>query len=178
MESNMERVKHLSKMMRNVSTFFLWLVPISILLLWYDFAVAQEFGFFHRVASPSEHTGPLNYVLGFAISMTVAALVIGAIYHLRKFFIFGSEGRIFSAESGASLHKFSKYMILYSLLSIPTESLLGVVMTMSNPAGERMLSISLQPYDVTMIFLSFVFFAISWVFKESVVIAEENAQFV
>lgn len=178
MKSNVEHVRHICKVMKNISTGILWLVPISLMLIWTNFEAAKELGFFHRIAYPIDAPSTASLIGGFLISGTLALLVVAAVYHLRYFFALSSAGNMFSKEGAASLHKFSRYLLLYSVLVIPTETVLGVIMTINNPVGERIASVSFQTYDFTLIFLSLVLFAISWVIKEGVFIAEENAQFV
>ncbi len=178
MKSNIEHVRHISKVMKNISTLVLWAVPVSLILIWANFDTARSFDFFHRLPDNLDHVGAVNYAGGLLVSGLVALTVIAAVYHLREFFALSSAGKMFSHASALALHKFSKYIILYAFLSIPAETLLSVILTMNNPVGERVVLISLQTYDITVIFLSLVLFTVSWVVKESAVIAEENAHFV
>lgn len=110
------------------------------------------------------------------VSAALGLFVIGAIYHLRHFFRLCASGEIFSGEGVTSLHKFSKYIVCYAFLAIPAETIIGLLMNINNPVGERLISVSFQTYDLAVIFLSLVVFAISWIYRESVYIAEENAQ--
>lgn len=178
MRENREHVRHLSGVMKKICTFVMYAVPVSMVMIWTNYEAARSLGFFHRLPDEMAHHTAINYIGGFLISGLLALLAVSAVYHLRRFFALNSEDKIFSAESAISLHRFSKYTILYALLSIPVESALSLVMSFNNPVGERMISLSFQTYDFTVIFLSFVLFAISWVVKESVEVAEENAQFV
>lgn len=178
MNENIERVKHISGFMKNICTILMIGLPISLIFIWLNFEGAKELGFFHRVSYPVMPPSNASLIGGFAVSSVFGAFVVLALYHLRQFFALSNVGDIFSQKGANSFHRFSKYMVIYTLLAIPTETLLGIIMTINNPVGERVMTMSFQTYDLTTIFLSFVLFAISWVVRESVEVARENAQFV
>ena len=108
----------------------------------------------------------------------MTALAVLSLLELRRFFTCSSDGRAFSSAAAISLHRFSKYLISYSILMIPIESVLIYVVTKDYGVGERVFQISISSEELALIFLGFVFFAISWLLKESVLIAEENAQII
>ena len=153
-------------------------IPVSHILIWTNFEKAQSLGFYHRTSYMDGYLLTSNLVTGFFISGFLALVAFMAVRALRKFFIQTSIGDIFAVKSAEALSRFAKLLIFYTIVSIPIETLLSIAMSFNNPVGERLLAVSLQTYDVTLIFLSFVIFAISWVMKESVLIAEENAQIV
>lgn len=178
MSRNIEKLKRISLQMKNVCTVIMVGIPISHILIWANFEKAQYWGFYHRTPYMDGYLFTSNLLAGFLVSGILAVIAIMAIREVRKFFIQCSEGEIFITKSAMALSQFAKLLVLYSCLSIPAESALSVAMSFNNPVGERLLSVSFQTYDFTIIFLSFVFFAISWVVKESVLIAEENAQII
>lgn len=178
MSKYIKRLQTISIRMRKFCTLLMWGIPISLILIWSNYETATELGFLHRVAYPMEAPTMTALIVGFLASSLLGALVVGGIYYLRRFFILSSEGELFSREGADMFHRFTKYIVLYAFLSIPFETLLGVIMTWNNPVGERLIGISFQPYDLSMIFLSLVLISISWVLKESVLIAEDNAQII
>ncbi len=172
------KIEQISARMAMFCTVLIVIIPALLIWSWLDFEGAQRLGLFHRIAQPLTPPSTASLVGGFLISAVLGAFVIGAIYHLRHFFRLCTSGEIFSGEGAESLHKFSKYIVCYAFLAIPAETLIGFVMNINNPVGERIISLSFQTYDLTVIFLCLVVFAISWIYRESVLVAEENAQIV
>lgn len=178
MSRNIEKVKHISERMAKFCTVLIGVIPVFLVWCWVDHEAARNFGFFHRVPYPIDPPSTASLFGGFLISAALGALVVGGLYHLRQFFKLCTEGDLFTPDGARSLHKFSIYMVLYAFLALPGETALGLIMTINNPVGERMLTASFQTYDITVIFLSLVVFAISWVYRESVEVSHENKQFV
>lgn len=178
MSTNIENLNHISKRMMILCDFLMVLVPMALIWSWLDFETARSFGFYDRIAYPIEPPTGIALIGGFIISGLLAVFVIGAIYHLRSFFKLGINGKMFAQEGGDAFHKSARYLVIYAFLSVPAETIIGVILTFNNPVGERLLKLSFQTYDLSLIFLSLVIFTVSWVLKESVLIAEENAQIV
>ena len=153
-------------------------IPIAHLLIWTNFEKAQSWGFYHRTSYDANYLLTSNLMAGFFVTGLLAFIAFIAIFELRKFFIHNCEGDTFTIESATALSRFSKSFVLYTIFSIPVETLLSIAMSFNNPVGERTLTLSFQTYNFTLIFLSFVLFTISWVIKESVNIASENAQII
>lgn len=178
MSTNIEKVRHISKRMSTFCNLLMICVPLALIWSWIDFEGARSLGFYERIAYPIDPPATLSLVMGFLVSAFLTVFVIGAIYHLREFFKFGIEGNMFTEQGSDAFHKSAKYMVIYAFLSIPAETLMGVILTINNPVGERILRLSFNTYDLSLIFLSLVIFSVSWVLKESVLIAHDNAQIV
>lgn len=178
MTKDIEKVKHISSRMEKFCIALMALIPVVVIWSWLDHKMARALGFYDRVAYPVDDPSTLSLIGGFMLTSVLAVLVIGALYHLKQFFKAGANGEFFTADGVEGVNKAAKYFVLFSFLSIPVETAMGVIMTINNPVGQRIIGVSFQTYDLAIIFLSFVLFAISWVLKESVLIAEENAQIV
>lgn len=178
MISNIEKVRHISKRMATFCNLLMVSIPLVLIWSWIDFEGARALGFYERVAYPIDAPATLSLAMGFLVSAFLTVFIIGAIYHLREFFKFGIKGNMFSEQGGDAFHKSAKYLVIYAFLSIPAETLIGVILTINNPVGERLLKLSFNTYDLSLIFLSLVIFSVSWVLKESVLIAQDNAQIV
>ncbi|MCC3859876.1 hypothetical protein [Pseudemcibacter aquimaris] len=178
MTNNIEKVKHISSRMEKFCFVLMLIIPAVLVWSWFNYDAARGLGLFQRIPHPLEAPTTMAMILGGILSVGLGAFVIGAVYHLKQFFKFSSDGDLFSSSGAESFHKATKYMVFYTVMSIPYESILGVIMTWSNPAGERELMITFMPYDLALIFTSLVLFAVSRVLKESVRVAEENAQIV
>ena len=179
MSHNIEKLQRISGRMKKICSFLMVLFPVALVLNWsnLEFAI-EEMGMLDGLSFEADFVGADNLVLGFLIDGILTVIAVLALLNLRWFFTYSSDGRAFSSEAAISLHRFSKYLISYALVMIPVEILLAYVVTKDYGEGERVLQISLSSEELALIFLGFVFFAISWLLKESVLIAEENAQIV
>lgn len=179
MSHNLEKLQRISDRMKKICSFLMVAFPIALVLNWsnLEFAI-KDVGFLNGLRFEADFVGADNLMLGFLIDGILTVLAVLALINLRRFFSCGSEGRAFSSDAAVSLHRFSKFLISYALLMVPIESVLSYVVTKDYGKGERVLQISLSSTELALIFLGFVFFAISWLLKESVLIAEENAQII
>jgi len=173
-----EKVERISSRMAGFCTVLIYIIPVILIWSWINYEAALELGLFHRVAFPASVPSFGSLIGGFMVSGLLAAIVVGALYHLKQFFKQCSRGNIFTIDGAEPLLKFTKYIVLYAFLAIPVETILGAIMTINNPVGERVLMMTFQTYDLTVIFLSLVLLAISWIHRESVDIAAENAQII
>lgn len=179
MSQNIERVKRISNRMKKLCSFFIVLFPVVLVFNWLNFDVATKtLGVLEGLPYNPEYFGTSNIIIGFLINSGLTFLAVMAIIHLRRFFILNSEGQCFTHEGANALHSFSKYLLAHSILVVPVRIILSYVVTMNNPRGERVIQATLSTEEVAIIFLCFVFFAVSWLLKESVAIAEENAQII
>ena len=153
--------------------------PLVLVFNWLNFDVATKtLGVLEGLPYNPEHFGTSNIILGFIINSSLTLLAVLALLHLRRFFILNAEGKCFTQDGASALHSFSKYLMAHSILVIPVGIVLSYVVTMNNPYGERVLAARITTEEVAIIFLGVVFFAVSWLMRESVAIAEENAQII
>lgn len=179
MSHNIERLQSISTRMKKICSFLMFAFPVTLIINWSNLEFAtQEMGLLNGIKFEADFIGADNIILGILINSILTVVAVLALYELRKFFVCNSEEKTFTSDAANALHKFSKYLIAYSLLVVPVETALSFVVTMNNPVGERVLQFTLNSAQLAMMFLGFVFFAISWVMKESVLIAEENAQII
>ena len=172
-------VQKFSRIMKGICSTLIAIIPLLLIFIWMNFpAAASALQLFTYVPYQLECLTSVNLIAGFTISMALASVLLYGLYKLRCFFVLCSTGNIFTPESGNYLHSFSLSAILYAVLAIPVHTLLSVILTINNPPGERAVSISLSSTELSLVFLGGVFFVISWVIKESVRIAEDNAHFV
>lgn len=175
----MERVANLSRWMQLAC-------PIIAVV-----AVGVELGtwvFFETMAPLSQTLSEIPYQIerldwrnllaGFAVSGGLTAILVYGLYQLWHLLGHYRHGQVFSRRATARLHRFARAILLYAILSIPAQTLLVLALTISNPVGEREISIGISGFEVGMLVLGFAFLIISWVMREATRMAEDNAQIV
>lgn len=177
--NNLSRVRRVSKIMKFCCTLAIPLVPIVLGVMWATFdmwaGTHPEFVHLRPLADPMPAS---SLLIGFAIAMFPGGLVMFAAWRLRSLFASYAEGSVFTAATARCLRDFALSIILIAAAKPVTGALLSVVLTVPNPPGQRMLSISLGSDDLTTVFIGCVFLVIAWIMEEGRKIADEQAQIV
>lgn len=112
----------------------------------------------------------------------VMLLPVGiTLFTLRKLWrLFGEygRGRAFSRAAQGHLHGVAIGFTASALVSPLFRTLMTLVLTMGNPAGQRVLALSFQGGDYLLMLISVVLLAIATVMAEAVKRVEEHAEFV
>jgi hypothetical protein len=179
MNQNLTHVQKLSGRMKNICSVIMGVIPLCLILIWVNFEfTASTFQLFADIPYQPEYMTQVTLIFGFIVSAALASFIFYALHKLRQFFVSCSAGDVFTSENGCYLHRFSIFTMLYAVLTIPAKALLALILTINNPPGERILSISLSSTELSLVFLGAVFLVISWIIKESARIAEDNANIV
>lgn len=179
MNEDMSRIRHVSRIMMAVCTAVILFVPLALALVWINFeSAAPNFEFLRRIPyQPANLTG-LNLLAGFAVSLSLAGVLLFGVHRLRRLFALYSSGQVFTPENAACIRGFALSALAYAALTPVTEVLLSVILTVGNPPGQRALVISVSSTEFVLLFLGAVLLIVSWVMKESAKLAEEHAQII
>ena len=115
---------------------------------------------------------------GFLVSMIPAGVLIYGLDRLRHMFRLYGMGSIFTANAARCLRQFSATVMLQAVLSPLATAAHSIVVTLDNPPGERMLTLSLGNQEFTALLLGGLLLVIAWVMGEGAKLADENRQFV
>ena len=111
-------------------------------------------------------------------SLPAIALGLYALWQLWQLFGEYREGRVFSPLAQQLLRRFAWAMLAAALLAQFQRAWVGIVLTLGNPPGQRLLVIELSWNDYVSILSGAVLLAIATVMAEAVRLAEENESFV
>lgn len=111
-------------------------------------------------------------------SLPAIALGLFALWQLWQLFGEYREGRVFSLLAQRLLRRFAWAMLAAALLAPFQRAWVGIVLTLGNPPGQRLLVIELSWNDYVSILSGAVLLAIATVMAEAVRLAEENESFV
>ena len=117
-------------------------------------------------------------ILGFLVSMIPLSILFFALHQAYELFDGLRLGNIFTGEAPYRLRRIGLSMLALAALRPITSTLLGPVLTASNPPGQRMLSLGLSTDDYMIGLFGGLILAIAHVMVEAARLADDNRQIV
>lgn len=110
-------------------------------------------------------------------SVPLLALALG-LYHLRLLFQTYGQRAYFSSIAANHLGKMGRYVAIWTLLELLCEPLLSLWITMLEPVGHRVVTLSLDSGNIVALFLAACISVIAQILKQASRLHSENQQFV
>ncbi|OPA94111.1 DUF2975 domain-containing protein [Pseudomonas fluorescens] len=122
---------------------------------------------------------PLWQILGAIVlsSVPLLALALG-LNHLRKLFQSYARGEYFSCKAASHLGKVGKAVAIWVLLDFLCEPLLSVWVTMNEPVGHRLITLSVTMPSFVALFLAACIAVIARILWQASEVDSENRTFV
>lgn len=173
-----QRIQGISRFMQHLCTFLIWVLPLSVVLMWFVFddflfGVVRE-----TVSVKVDSFSFMTRLLGCLVNLIPVGLLAYGLSKLRRLFSLYQARQIFGQENTQALLSFARMLFAYAITKPITSAITSVIVTFNNPPGERQLAISLSSNDLGVFFISGVFFIIAWVMAEAHKLAQDNAQIV
>jgi Protein of unknown function (DUF2975) len=116
--------------------------------------------------------------IGFAVCMLPMAVLVWLLYHAYALFDGYRLGHVFTDEAPIQLRRIGLSLLALAFLRPVTATLLGVVLTLSNPPGQRLLSIGISIDDYIIAAIGGLLLSIGHVMVEAKRLADENRQII
>lgn len=114
----------------------------------------------------------------FAASMVPMAVLLYLLHQAYELFDAFRLGQVFSPQAPIRLRRIGSCILALALLRPITSSLLGLILTWTNPPGQRILALSLSIDDYMIAALGGLVLAIGHVMSEAARMAEDHSQIV
>jgi hypothetical protein len=176
---NTERITTASRKLRRLCTGLIFCLPVICALFWIFFN--QFFSKVPMIPLPVRVTDDLPALtrfLAFLADLIPLAIMIAGLQRLRDLFRLYEKGLIFTEENVNCFRSLGRILIIWVACDVVRRTLLGLVLTMFNPPGRRILTIGLDSADFTGVFVGIVVLIISWVMDEARKIQEDQALFI
>lgn len=172
-------IRRFSRVLRGVSTLLIVAVPLGVIWTWANFdslsAVLPSTA--GVVFDPENITLPI-LVGGGLLNMLPGVIAMYGFWRLRQLFGLFLEERYFDREAIQHVRRFAATALAYGFAAPLSRTLIALVVSLSNPPGERVLLVTISSDDLVIIFLSAVFFLIARVWDKAREIDDENAQII
>lgn len=110
-------------------------------------------------------------------SVPLMALTVG-LGHLRKLFLSYASGDYFSSEAALHMGKVGKAVAFWVVLDFLCEPMLSLWMTMNEPVGERLFTLSFTAATLVALFLAACVSIIARILRRATEVAAENRTFI
>jgi hypothetical protein len=176
---NSQRITIASRKLKKVCSGLIVLLPLVCILFWTFFNQINSGGFPMSLPVLVNHDLPaLTRFLSFLSELIPLSAVIYGLLKLRALFMLYQNGKIFTEENVTCFRSLGRSLIAWMICDVIRNSLLSMILTMDNPAGQKILLVGLNPADFTGIFVGIVILIITWVMDEARKIQEEQASFI
>jgi len=173
---------HSMQKIQVISRRYLWLIntlivvaPMFTLLFWLmlnELPVGLLDGLPHMPQRPLSATA---LALGFAVSLILLGIILYGLLTLRSLFQLYEKSIVFSQENVQYIRKFGYTLIAWVIGKAIFIPLISVVITYSNPPGERAVTFSFGAGDLAILVIGGVIIVISWIMNEGRAIESEHA---
>lgn len=180
----MDKIKKFSRFFRILFQFFFILLPIIYIGFWggYSFWHANFpnwFGFFSTYFIPHS-VEILHQVSGkeafyaFLAGILPTAVIMFLLFFLIKLFKLYEQGEIFSRSNVKVIRNIGIMMLIEQFVGLIHEPLMGLILTIHNPPGHRLASVSFDNYNVNYIITAVMIILVSWIMNEAAKLQEEQ----
>ena len=171
----MTDIHHFSRNLSRLFQVCFIITPIFTLSYWIFLEPALIVGM-NPFGVPTGHLtlNKVSKILGFSASLLPTLVAMSLFYHLTRLFKNYQEGQVFTPDNIGSLGKLGKCLFLLAVANFVCGGLISVALTFQNPAGERMLMLSLGSPQVLPILIGLVIMGISQGMKEGLILVEEQ----
>lgn len=173
---NTQRITAVSRKLRFVCTGSIVCLPVLCGVFWALFN--RIYALVPMIPLPVrvDHDLPaLTRFLAFLCDLLPLGVIIYALMRLKTLFLLYERGSIFTEENVQCFRSLGRALILWVGCDIVNRTLLGIVLTLDNPPGKRLLVIGLDGGDFTGTFVGIAVLTISWVMDEARKMQEEQA---
>ena len=172
-------IRRFSRTLRWVSTLLIVAVPLGISWTWANFdPLSPLLPLTVGVAFDAERITVPILVGGFSLNMLPGGIAMYGFWHLRQLFGLFLEDRYFDREAINHVRRFAATALAYGFAVPLSRMLIVMLVSLSNPPGERVMILSISSDDLVIVFLGAVFFLIARVWDKAREIDDENAQIV
>jgi hypothetical protein len=183
----MDKIMKVSRLLKRVFEVLV-LLPVSVSLLLWVFAKFPERTLFGLplIGGPIGYAGfsnanfpilgdvtPFMRLWGFLVTLPIPLLQVYWMWQLRQLFSSYSQGKIFTTIATACIHRTALAFLAIPIASFFIEGILSIILTINNPAGRRMLGLSIGTPQVAEVLTGLVLVVIAWIMNEAQSLQED-----
>jgi hypothetical protein len=173
-----ERIRRLSKIMSGLYLATSVILTAGTLYYWFATPPADILTAAKLPVTGVENLGFPIRLLAFLVSMLPLAALIWGLRQAQQCFNGFAKQQFFTAETVGSLRAFAMAVFVSTLLQPFAYAALSLILSWTNPAGQRALSIGISSDMWLGLLFAGTIIVIAWVMREAIAIADENAQFI
>lgn len=179
------KIQKLSKILQVVALVAMLGTPICVAIFW----IAQgqidltyfQLDLLPKMVSEEGHLRPLTELQpiyrigGFLVSLIPAGITMVICYYLAKLFGLFAKMEIFTQASVMCIQRMGWTLLAGQFLHPLYVALMSLVLSISNPEGERFIAVEMGLAEIKMIAVALGILCISWIMEEGRKLQEEQA---
>lgn len=177
MSEAMKRINRAGRRLSALSLLLMIATPVLLAAFWVVVPYYPLLGRSLPATVNPEHPG-LVLILGFWASMIPGAVTMYGFGQLRRLFKLYAEGTVFESANVGCFRRLGWTLIAFTGAQVLTTPVLGMILTLYNPPGQRMLILSLSSNELISLLVGAVVLTIAWVMDEARMLKRENEMFV
>ncbi|MFW5735408.1 MAG: DUF2975 domain-containing protein [Oceanidesulfovibrio sp.] len=128
-------------------------------------------------AGPDITPGPVTTVtkwLGFGVSAVPLALTCAMLWNLARLFGGYARHEVFTTQSVRRIRRVGVLLLVRELLSPFVGAAMTIALTLSNPPGQRMVSVGLESSNITMLVTALMIIVVAQIMDQARELHEES----
>jgi uncharacterized membrane protein len=170
------RIKVISRRFRLFFQFLVILTPVLVCMNWSNWDLWHQFAHVDQepygTSIQSLHFS--SRFLAIVTSMIPASLWMAALFYLSRLFRLYEQDLFFTQNNVNCIKNIGYALFAQAIARFLTEPILSLVVTMNNPPGKRLISISFGTPDIYSLVISGVVIIVAWVMHEGQKLQEES----
>ena len=169
----MLKIKRTSHILSLLFRTLCWALPLgTAYLILFHLEAMLHWGAWHSIFSgtlienPSQFSLTHRFII-LTIELVPISITVLICHLLAKLFLLYEQGALFEEENIKLIKYISIYMILGEFIQLIYQPLITAALTFNNPAGKRMMSITLGSTNVSTLITAFIILLASWIVKEA-----------
>ncbi len=179
------KIKRVSRILRYLTILYLCLGPICTAMFWinngqpissfFQIDIWPEGLIAEDILKPIVSLSPLNKMLAFLVTLIPNLFSVLALYFLARLFRRFEQMEFFSQSTVGNLRKIGFSLLAGQIAHPFYTALISLVLTVSNPPGQRLIAVAFGAKEFSWTALSLVIILASWIMDEGRKIQEEQA---
>ena len=172
---SLRHIQQVSAKFRLLFNALMFSIPVLILLYWLFFN-ELPIGFKSELPVTANQVLPLSALwLGILVSFIPAGVVIFGITTLMELFKLYENAIFFSTKNVKCFRRLGYSLISWTFANMMFTTLISLVISFNNPAGQRMISFGFDIADIANLIIGAVVVVVSWVMNEASRLEDEQA---
>lgn len=174
----MNKIQRVSRILQKIFLLLLIALPLTSIFFWFYCNIPNPSGietsYFHSTPALMQQPHFYSRLAAFTINLIPLSIEMFCLYCLIKLFKLYEQGRIFTQRNVDYIRYIALCLIADPIQKPFNELATTFALTLSNPPGHRMISITLNTIDINNILIGVVILLASWVMAEACKLHDEQ----
>lgn len=176
--NNIDKIKKTSRLFRIIFTVIMIItpiIPIILIMSSNELPEAMRLQMFKdSLVHLKNNLSFQTRLLASGASLLTSGIAMTGFYFVIRLFKLYETGRIFSPENVNFFKKLGYILIAYMFAGIVHNSIMTIILTLSNPSGQRMISVGFSSSDLSKLIIGIILILVSRVMDAGREMQEEQ----